>query len=87
MSKQPKIVENQIVQLDFGTFQNTEFRHCKLVYAGGRPPLMVNNAFVECEWVFVSEAQNTVAFLKMLAASGGGFEALVKRTLFGAGEG
>jgi hypothetical protein len=28
-----------------------------------------------------------VAFLKMLAASGGGFEALVKRSLFGTAEG
>jgi hypothetical protein len=87
MSKAQKLLENQIVQLDFGTFQHTEFRNCKLVYAGGRPPLMVNNSFVDCEWVFVSEAQNTVSFLKMLASSGGGFEALVKRTLFGAGDG
>jgi hypothetical protein len=83
MNKAAKIVENEIVRLDFGTFQQTEFRNCKLVYAGGRPPIMVQNNFVDCEWVFVGEAQNTVDFLKALARSGGGFDDLVRRTMFG----
>jgi hypothetical protein len=83
MPKSEKVVENEIVKLDYGTFQNTEFRRCKLVYAGGRPPLMAGNRFLECEWVFVGEAQNTVEFLKALARSGGGFHELVSRTLFG----
>lgn len=81
MIQTDKLVENQIVKLDFGSFQHTEFRRCKLVYAGGRPPLLVDNNFVDCEWVFVGEAQNTVEFLKALVRAGGGFEELVGRTL------
>jgi hypothetical protein len=80
-----KAVENEVVRIDYGVFQNTEFRNCKLVYAGGRPPIMVQNRFIDCEWVFMGEAQNTVDLLKGLADSGGGLEDMVRRTIFRAG--
>jgi hypothetical protein len=82
MSQLTKTVENEVVRIDYGVFQNTEFRNCKLVYSGGRPPIMVQNRFIDCEWVFVGEAQNTIDLLKGLACSGGGLEELVRRTLF-----
>jgi hypothetical protein len=85
MSQSTKTVENEVVRIDYGVFQNTEFRNCKLVYAGGRPPIMVANRFIDCEWVFTGEAQNTIDLLKGLANSGGGLEDLVRRTLFRAG--
>ena len=82
MPEPRKIVENEVVNLDYKTFQHTEFRRCKLVYAGGRMPILVDNRFVDCEWLFVGEAQNTVEFLKALAGAGEGFEDLVRRTFF-----
>ena len=85
MNQITKTVENEVVRIDYGVFQNTEFRNCKLVYAGGRPPIMVQNRFVDCEWIFMGEAQNTVDLLKGLAASGGGLEQMVRRTIFPTG--
>lgn len=82
MNQITKTIENEIVRIDYGVFQNTEFRNCKLVYAGGRPPILVQNRFIDCEWVFTGEAQNTIDLLKGLASSGGRLEEMVRRTLF-----
>lgn len=83
MTARTKTIEGEIVKLDYGEFRNTIFKNCKMIYAGGRPPTLVNNDFLNCEWIFEGEAQNTVLFLKTMYESGGGFEKLIKVTIFG----
>lgn len=78
-----KIVENEIVKLDYGDFRDTEFRNCKMVFSGGRPPTLVNNGFINCEWIFEGQAQNTLVFLKGMCETGSGFQDLIRITLFG----
>ena len=83
MATRTKTIEGEIVKLDYADFRDTEFKNCKMIYAGGRPPTLVNNGFTNCEWISEGEAQNTVLFLKSMYDSGGGFEKLIKVTIFG----
>jgi hypothetical protein len=83
MTTQTKTINGQIVKLDYGEFHDTKFINCKMTYGGGRPPTLVGNSFKDCEWIFEGEAQNTVLFLKAMYDSGGGFQDIVKGTIFG----
>lgn len=63
-------VTNDVVRLDFAVLRDTVYQGCKLIYEGGRPPIMDGCDFVECEFIFQGNALNTQAFLTMLAHSG-----------------
>jgi len=78
-----KVVENEVVYLDYGDFRETDFRNCKLIYKGGRPPNLINNNFHACEWIFEGDAGNTVAFLRALAAPGAGGRVFLMEHLLG----
>ena len=79
MSAPKNLKQNEIVILDYGTFENIRFENCELVYRGGRPPELVNNDFFNCKWTFDGEAANTAAFMKALYQGGG--RNLVLRTI------
>lgn len=81
MSNQDTIV-GTIVKLDYGKFENTTFKECKLIYEGGRPPVMVNCAFIDSEFIFEGPALNTVGFMAAIARGGGeGAELIVHQML------
>lgn len=63
-------VSGELIKLDYATLSDTEYRGCKLVYEGGRPPSLQNIDFIECEFIFDGSAMNTLHFLFMLAHSG-----------------
>jgi hypothetical protein len=62
---------HETVSLDGGHFEDCEFRQCRLVYAGGAPPVFVGCRFDGCEWKFEGAAANTLAHLKIVWGSGG----------------
>lgn len=80
MSNRPEI-KDQIVQLDYQTLQDTIYRECKLVFKGGRPPIMTGCDFIDCEFILEGEAMNTLFFLGSIAHSGA--DALVVNDLLG----
>lgn len=81
MDKQ--VVTNEIIKLDYGTFENMAFRSCKLIFEGGRPPSIVGCEFDRCEFIFEGPALNTLSFLAGVARGGGGGAELVVNILLG----
>lgn len=65
-----KEVSGQVLHLDYQEFSDQVFHRCKLVYSGGRPPVMNNVDVIECEFIFEGAALNTVHFMGTLAHSG-----------------
>ena len=70
-------IENQTVILDEGTFANTYFHDCVLVFRGKTPPSLKDNIFSNCTYRFENEAQNTIEYLQAMTSSGGDMEKLV----------
>lgn len=71
---------HETVSLDGETFTDCEFRDCRLVYAGGEPPVFANCRFHDCEWKQDEAAARTLAYLKVLWNAGGkaSVQALIK---------
>lgn len=67
----PSVRTHETVTLDGGDFEDCEFRQCRLVYAGGAPPVFVRCRFDACEWKFEGAAANTLAHLKVVWGAGG----------------
>jgi hypothetical protein len=57
---------HETVALDGETFTDCEFRDCRLVYAGGEPPVFTRCKFNDCDWRFEEAAARTFAYLKLL---------------------
>ena len=76
---------HETVALDGQEFSDCEFRDCRLVYAGGEPPVFNRCRFHDCDWRFEDAAANTLAHLKGVWAAGGKaqVQALIK-TITGA---
>jgi len=66
-----KVIKDTPVILDYADHRNTRFEGCKLIYRGGKPPTLINNEFIRCEWIFENEAENTLHFLQSLMTGGG----------------
>lgn len=64
-------IKNRAIVLDYSEHRSTRFERCKLIYRGGQPPILIDNDFIECTWLFENEAQNTLEFLRGLAKGGG----------------
>lgn len=64
---QLKIIENEIVHLDYRTWHRIRFLNCSIVYKGGGVPNVVECEFVGCLWHFEDEALRTLQFLRYLA--------------------
>lgn len=65
------IFNHETVALDGEHFADCEFRDCRLVYAGGPPPVFEACSFHDCEWKFDDAAARTLAHLKVIWAAGG----------------
>lgn len=70
--------DTEVVNLDYQTFSELYFFKCKLIYAGGRPPVMLDCTFDATEFIFDGPALNTVHFLQGLTMIGGGGRTLVE---------
>ena len=62
---------HETVQLDGEYFSDSEFRDCRLVYSGGKPPVFDGCKFHGCEWKFEGPAANTLAHMRVVWAAGG----------------
>ena len=65
------IYNHETVALDGESFEDCEFRQCRLIYSGGEPPHFRVCRFDDCEWKFDDAAARTLAHLKLVWASGG----------------
>ncbi len=74
------VVKGEVVKLDYASLRDTIYVHCKLVFAGGRPPSIVGCDITECEFIFENEAMNTLHFMQSLAHAGDG-DLVVKQML------
>lgn len=61
---------HETVALDGETFTDCEFRACRLVYSGGKPPLFSGCRFDDCEWKLQGPAAHTVEHLHAMWSAG-----------------
>ena len=61
---------HETVTLDGETFTDCEFRECRLVYAGGEPPVFRGCSFIGCDWKYDEAAARTLAHLKLVWSLG-----------------
>lgn len=78
----------ETVPLDGEMFADCEFRECRMVYSGGKPPVFDNCRFDACDWRFDGAAANTLAHLKVVWAAGGKaqVQALIKEITVSGGK-
>lgn len=65
------IFNHETVALDGERFSDCEFRACRMVYSGGKPPEFHDCRFADCDWKFDDAAARTLAHLKLVWAVGG----------------
>lgn len=78
MKKFKEIFEDKSILLDGEHFEACTFTRCKLIFEGGMPPVLVQNNFNECMWVFDGAALRTIAFMSALYR--GGAKELIEAT-------
>lgn len=78
----------ETVPLDGEMFADCEFRECRMVYSGGKPPVFDNCRFDGCDWRFDDAAARTLAHLKVVWAAGGKaqVQALIKEITVSGGK-
>ena len=78
----------ETVPLDGEVFADCEFRDCRMVFSGGKPPVFDNCRFVACDWRFDDAAARTLAHLKVVWAAGGKaqVQALIKEITVSTGK-
>lgn len=78
----------ETVPLDGEMFADCEFRECRMVYSGGKPPVFDNCRFDACDWRFDDAAARTLAHLKVVWAAGGKaqVQALIKEITVSGGK-
>lgn len=78
----------ETVPLDGEVFADCEFRECRMVYSGGKPPVFDNCRFDACDWRFDDAAARTLAHLKVVWAAGGKaqVQALIKEITVSGGK-
>jgi len=78
----------ETVPLDGEVFADCEFRECRMVFSGGKPPVFDNCRFDACDWRFDDAAARTLAHLKVVWAAGGKaqVQALIKEITVSGGK-
>ncbi len=61
---------HETVNLDGMTFEECEFRKCRLIYSGGEAPIFESCKFDGCEWRMDGPAADTLAHLKAMWNAG-----------------
>lgn len=82
------IFNHETVVLDGEAFADCEFRDCRMVYSGGKPPVFDGCRFDGCDWRFDDAAARTLAHLKVVWAAGGKaqVQALIKEITVSSGK-
>ena len=82
------IYNHETVVLDGESFEDCEFRQCRLVYSGGETPHFRNCRFDDCEWKFDDAAARPLAHLKLVWGAGGKapVQAMIKEITGGGGK-
>jgi hypothetical protein len=82
------IFNHETVVLDGEAFADCEFRDCRMVYSGGKPPMFDSCRFDNCDWRFDDAAARTLAHLKVVWAAGGKaqVQALIKEITVSGGK-
>jgi len=65
------IYNHETVALDGKSFEQCEFRKCRLVYAGGTLPSFTECRFDACDWKYDEAAARTLAYLRLVWEVGG----------------
>jgi hypothetical protein len=65
------LFNHETVLLDGEAYTDCEFRHCRLVYAGGEVPSFDNCKFGDCDWKLDDAATRTLGHLKAMWSAGG----------------
>ena len=70
----------ETVQLDGETFEDCDFKKCRMVYAGGPAPVFNSCRFEDCDWKFEDAAARTLEHMKAVWNAGGNqqLQALIK---------
>jgi len=61
------------VRLDNSRYESCIFKNCIIEYGGEGEVALVGNEFLNCQWVFVGCAQNTLNFMQTMYHSMGPF--------------
>jgi hypothetical protein len=60
------IYNHETVALDGESYEDCDFRGCRLVYRGGALPHFSSCRFDDCDWKFEAAAADTLGFLKLM---------------------
>jgi hypothetical protein len=71
MSKHEKeqLVDRSIV-VDGSEYVGCTFVRCEIIFAGGSLPVLANNSFRDCRWVFDGPSARTIQFMAALYRNG-----------------
>jgi hypothetical protein len=72
---------NAIVHLDGHSYRSCRFERCRLVYAGGELPSMIDCTFEGCSWRLAGAAARTLRLMRAMVGHGGATRAQVARSL------
>lgn len=55
------------VYVDGNTYEDCDFRECRIIYSGGSLPVFVRGSIERCEFVFDGAAMRTLLYMNALA--------------------
>ena len=64
------LYNHETITLDGESFEDCEFRSCRLVYSAGAVPQMTGCRYDDCEWKLEGPAADTLAHLKVMWTQG-----------------
>jgi hypothetical protein len=71
--------ENKTIALDGQEFHSCRFRNCRLVYSGGKPPVLDTCAFDDVCLILAAAAGDTLNFMRAMYHRG--FQNLIDTTV------
>ncbi|HEV2747734.1 MAG TPA: hypothetical protein VGW34_10615 [Allosphingosinicella sp.] len=82
MRFEDRVYENVTVYLDGNEYYRCSFVDCRLVYQGGRVPVIQEGqGAIRCVFAFEGPAANTMTFVKALADPRSGVQDVVERAI------
>jgi hypothetical protein len=71
--------DNKTIALDNQEFNSCTFRNCRLIYSGGKPPVLDTCSFVGSSLIFAASAGETLNFMRVMYHRG--FQNLIDTTV------
>ena len=78
-----KIFRDEEIRLDYNQFVRCQFYNCNIHYGGGGVPVLIDNLFKDCSFIFDEAAGRTRALLSAMARSGADGRDFVLREILG----